>query len=135
MYGTLEETPIAQRALAEDRVIEVSDDLEREVPERYARFAGITTLTCTPVSAGGRWLGVIFADRGGGRFELTDAERHSMWTLGKTAALAASVAHRDQPAGPRAGCCRRASTSRARSTSASCSGCSASRSCSARSAS
>ena len=49
------------------------------------------TLTCTPVSAGGRWLGVIFADRGGSRFELTDEERHAMWTLGKTAALAASV--------------------------------------------
>ena len=72
-------------------MVEVSDDLGRWVPERYAHFPGIETLTCTPVSAGGRWLGVIFADRGGGRFELTDAERHAMWTLGKTAALAASV--------------------------------------------
>jgi signal transduction histidine kinase len=43
------------------------------------------------VSAGGRWLGVIFADRGGGPFDLTDNERRTMWTLGKTAALAASV--------------------------------------------
>ena len=34
---------------------------------------------------------MIFADRGGTRFELTEAERHAMWTLGKTAALAASV--------------------------------------------
>jgi signal transduction histidine kinase len=34
---------------------------------------------------------VIFADRGGGPFDLTDAERRTMWTLGKTAALAASV--------------------------------------------
>ena len=89
--GTLEETPVAQRALAEDTVVEVSEALEREVPERYARFAGITTLTCTPVSASGRWLGVIFADRGGGRFVLTDEERQTMWTLGKLAALAASV--------------------------------------------
>jgi signal transduction histidine kinase len=89
--GTLEETPVAQRALAEDSVVEVSERLEREVPERYARFAGITTLTCTPVSASGRWFGVIFADRGGGRFSLTEEERQSMWTLGKLAALAASV--------------------------------------------
>src|ERR671934_225758 len=51
VYGTLEETPIAQRALGEDRVVEVSEHLEREVPPRYARFAGVTTLTCTPVSA------------------------------------------------------------------------------------
>jgi signal transduction histidine kinase len=91
IYGTLEETPIAQVALAEDRVVEVSDDLSPWVPQRYAHLQGIVTLTCTPVSAGGRWLGVIFADRGGGQFELTDDERHAMWTLGKTAALAASV--------------------------------------------
>jgi signal transduction histidine kinase len=91
IYGTLEETPIAQVALAEDRVVEVTGDLARWVPERYAGDTGVETLTCTPVSAGGRWLGVIFADRGGTRFELTDAERHAMWTLGKTAALAASV--------------------------------------------
>jgi signal transduction histidine kinase len=91
IYGTLEETPIAQVALSEDRVVEVSDHLSRWVPGRYAEFPGIGTLTCTPVSAGGRWLGVIFADRGGSRFELTDAERHAMWSLGKTAALAASV--------------------------------------------
>jgi signal transduction histidine kinase len=91
VYGTLEETPIAQVALAEDRVVEVTGELERWVPERYARIGGFETLTCTPVSAGCRLLGVIFADRGGVRFELTDEERHAMWTLGKTAALAASV--------------------------------------------
>jgi signal transduction histidine kinase len=91
VHGTLEETPIAQRALAEDRVVSVSEGLERQIPARYARFAGVTTLTCTPVSAGGRWLGVIFADRGGGNFELTEPERHAMWSLGKTAALAASA--------------------------------------------
>jgi signal transduction histidine kinase len=91
IYGTLEETPIAQVALSQDRVVEVTGQLERWVPERYARFGGVETLTCTPVSAGGRWLGVVFADRGGGRFALTDDERHAMWTLGKTAALAASV--------------------------------------------
>jgi signal transduction histidine kinase len=91
VYGTLEETPIAQAALSEDRVVEVTGDLERWVPGRYARLGGVETLTCVPVSAGGRWLGVIFADRGGTRFELTDEERHAMWTVGKMAALAASV--------------------------------------------
>jgi signal transduction histidine kinase len=89
--GTLDETPMAQRALSEDRVVEVSDDLASQVPARYARFAGITTITCTPVAAGGRWLGVIFADRDGGRFELTDRERERMLTLGRLAALAANV--------------------------------------------
>src|SRR5687767_8830557 len=91
VYGTLEETPIAQVALSEDRVVEVHGELERWVPERYARIGGVDTITCTPVSAGGRWLGVVFADRGGGHFTLAEDERHDMWTLGKTAALAASV--------------------------------------------
>jgi signal transduction histidine kinase len=90
IYGTLEETPIAQVALSEDRVVEISG-LGSWVPDRYSDLPGIETLTCTPVSAGGRWLGVIFADRGGGHFELSEAEREAMWTLGKTAALAASV--------------------------------------------
>jgi len=91
VYGTLEETPIAQVALAEDRVVVANGELGSWVPERYARFGGVETLTCTPVSAGGRWLGVIFADRGGGWFELADSDRDALWTLGKTAALAASV--------------------------------------------
>ncbi|NLT05801.1 MAG: GAF domain-containing protein [Solirubrobacterales bacterium] len=91
VHGTLDETPIAQRALAENRVVEVSGDLAGQVPARYAQLPGITKITCTPVSAGGRWLGVIFADRGGEPFDLTDRERHTMWTLGKTAALAASA--------------------------------------------
>ncbi len=46
---------------------------------------------CTPLSAAGRAYGVICADRGGGRFELTDGERHLLWTLGKTAALVATA--------------------------------------------
>jgi signal transduction histidine kinase len=89
--GTLDETPIAQRALAEDRVVDASEDLEQELPARYARFAGITTITCGPVAAGGRWLGVIFADGGGGRFEPSEEDRQTMLTLGRLAALAASV--------------------------------------------
>ena len=109
-----------------------------QVSER-ARAAGCPRATRTspssprspapPSPAGGRWLGVIFADRGGEPFEL---ERRRAPTpcgrSGKTAALAASVA-RSRPASTsaRAGCSRRGSTSRGRSTSASCSACSASR--------
>src|SRR5215211_2628508 len=89
-YGTLEETPIAQRALAEDRVAETTD-LARDVPARYSNLPGVIKLTCTPVAAAGRWLGVIFADRDGQPFELTDAERSTMYALGRTAALASHV--------------------------------------------
>jgi len=89
-YGSLEETPIAQRALAEDRVVETTD-LERDVPARYSNLPGVIKLTCTPVAAAGRWLGVIFADRNGRPFELTETERLTMHALGRTAALASHV--------------------------------------------
>ena len=84
---TLVNTPIAQRALLEDRVVVVSERIEEEVPPEYAELLGITTLVCTPMSAAGRAYGVICADRGGGRFELSDGERHLLWTLGKTTAV------------------------------------------------
>jgi len=84
-------TPIAQRALLEDEVVVVSEGIEDQVPPEYARLLGITTLVCTPLSAAGRSYGVICADRGGGRFELSDGERHLLWTLGKTAALVATA--------------------------------------------
>jgi signal transduction histidine kinase len=89
-YGTLDETPLAEQALADDRVVHVAD-LEGTVPERYAHMPDITALTCVPVAAGGRWLGVIFADRDGEDFTLTEQELDAMWMLGKMAALAASA--------------------------------------------
>jgi signal transduction histidine kinase len=88
---TLVNTPIAQRALLEDRVVVVSEQIEQQVPPDYAELLGITTLVCTPLSAAGRAYGVICADRGGGRFELSDGELHLLWTLGKTAALVAAA--------------------------------------------
>ena len=88
---TLLNTPIAQRALLADAVVVASERIEQEVPAEYAAILGITTLVCTPMSAAGRAYGVTCADRGGGRFELSDGERHLLWTLGKTAALVATA--------------------------------------------
>lgn len=91
--GTLDETPIARLALEEDRVVEVSGSLHGHVPSRYAELADTRTITCTPISAARRWLGVIFADRGGEDFTLDEGERETMLTLGRLAALTASVEH------------------------------------------
>ena len=89
---TLHDAPIAQRALLEDRVIVSSSaEIDREVPPDYAKLLGITSLVCTPLAAAGHRYGVIVADRGAGDFDLSDGERHLMWTLGKTAALAATA--------------------------------------------
>ena len=89
-YGTLEEVPIAQRALARDDVVE-SEDLAHDLPDRYGGLPTLNHLTCTPVTAAGRWLGVIFADRCGAEFSLTEEERRTMRALGRTAALATHV--------------------------------------------
>ncbi|MDX6717341.1 MAG: hypothetical protein QOH30_3899 [Baekduia sp.] len=82
---------LAQRALARDVVIEVTDDLTQELPAReVARFA-LTDITCIPMSAGGQHYGVVLAERGPGAPGLTAPERDALWTLGKVCALAASA--------------------------------------------
>jgi signal transduction histidine kinase len=96
--GTIDETPIAQIALEEDRVVEVNVNgvdggLAEHVPARYAELPESDYLTCTPISAARRWLGVIFADREGEDYPLDDGERETMMTLGRLAALTASVEH------------------------------------------
>jgi len=89
--GILDETPVARRALEQDQVIEVSGPLDGHVPPRYAQLAETEAFTCTPIAAAGRWLGIILADRGGEPIELDDSERETMLTLGRLAALTASV--------------------------------------------
>ena len=85
---TVESAPLARQALAEDRVIEVLDDVSEQLPAEYRGLLRDATLVCVPVAAAGRWMGVIISDRGPGRSPLTPAERHLLWALGKTAALA-----------------------------------------------
>ena len=87
-HVTVESAPIARQALLEDRVIEVRDGDTPEVPEEYRDLLRQATLVCTPLSAAGRWLGVILSDRGPERPPLSAAERQVLWALGKTAALA-----------------------------------------------
>ena len=89
--ATLDEMPLAQRVLAEDRVIEISRNLEFELPARYAGMAGITTITCAPVAAGGNWYGVIVGDQGGGDYLLSEDDHRRLHTLGRLAAMAATV--------------------------------------------
>lgn len=90
LEGTLNETPIAQRALEADDVVVISE-LEGQVPERFRRVIKTEAVACVPVAAGGRWLGVIFADCDGSSFDLDERERLPLRTLGRAAALVASV--------------------------------------------
>ncbi len=88
---TAAQVALARRALAEDRVVEVSEGVERELPEEFHPFLMEGTLTVTPISAGGRWVGVILADREPAAGPITDGQRHTLWSLGKVAALAATA--------------------------------------------
>ena len=85
---TVESAPMAKRALELDRVIEVREGIEEELPSEYVRLLGSSMVVCSPMTARGRWLGVIIADRGGDPTPLDDEERDLLWILGKTAALA-----------------------------------------------
>ncbi len=92
-HVTVESAPIARQALLEDRVIEMdAETVAREVPEAFRDLLDEATLVCVPLSAGGRWSGVILADRRPRR-PLTEEERDLLWTLGKTSALAEAARH------------------------------------------
>jgi signal transduction histidine kinase len=86
---TVETVQVARDSLSEDRVIEISSELAEGVPDEYRQLISESTLVCTPMAAAGRWLGVILSDRKPDRPPLSDSERYLLWTLGKTAALAA----------------------------------------------
>ena len=86
---TVETVPVARESLLEDRVLEISSAMAEGVPDEFRNLIHESTLVCTPMAAAGRWLGVILSDRGPDRPPLRDSERHLLWTLGKTAALAA----------------------------------------------
>ena len=94
---TVETAPIAREALVEDRVLDVVESLDLELPERYRSLLRDGLLVCTPIAASGRWTGVILSDRPGST-PLTDSERYLLWTIGKVAALAthARIATRNQ---------------------------------------
>ena len=70
-------------------MIEISSAMAEGVPDEFRNLITESTLVCTPMAAAGRWLGVILSDRGPDRPPLRDSERYLLWTLGKTAALAA----------------------------------------------
>ena len=82
--------PIARAALSEDRVIEARERFEEHIPAQIVERLEPRNLVCVPMSAGGIWFGVLIAERLEGG-PLGQAEEHTLWTLGKVAALAASA--------------------------------------------
>ena len=88
-HVNVESAAVTAQALQEDRVIEVTDDVEAQVDDPYKELVRGSRLVCAPMTAAGRWVGVILAARPVDELPMDDAEKHLLWTLGKTAALAA----------------------------------------------
>jgi signal transduction histidine kinase len=88
LFVTVESAPIARRSLEEDRVIEVSGNLEAVMPAEWAERFELTNLVCAPMVARGRAIGVIVGDRAADAPPPDERERELLWILGKTAALA-----------------------------------------------
>jgi signal transduction histidine kinase len=88
-YVTVETAPIAADALRDDRVVEVVGDLREHFPPEYAALVEEPIrLVCAPMTAAGRAIGVILADRALSDPPVDATERQLLWTLGKAAALA-----------------------------------------------
>ena len=60
---SVEDAAIARQALMEDRVIDVPESAELEIPGGYRNFLRDGLMVCTPIAASGRWTGVILSDR------------------------------------------------------------------------
>jgi signal transduction histidine kinase len=85
---TVESAPIARQALETDAVVEFPSPSPEDIPAEYASLLKGGSLVCVPLAAAGRWIGVVLCDRARGA-PLNQPEQHLLWTLGKTAALAA----------------------------------------------
>ena len=90
MELSVDSAPIAREALERDAVIEMLSPDPNQVPERYRSLIRGGLLVCVPLVAAGRWIGVALCDRASGD-ALNQREQHLLWTLGKTAALAAAA--------------------------------------------
>jgi signal transduction histidine kinase len=90
-FVTVETLTLARQSLEEDRVIELFEPFTAEIPGEFASLlVPGRNLVCVPISAAGRWVGIVLADRDGGT-PLSEEEQELLWTLGKTTALAATA--------------------------------------------
>ena len=84
----VESAPIARRALEADEVVDLLPPWSADLPVQFVSLLGNGRLFCVPMAASGRWIGVVLCDRPGRR-DISDRQRSLLWTLGKSAALAA----------------------------------------------
>lgn len=87
-HVNVESAPIARRSLEADEVLDALPPWSDDLPAEFVSLLGNGRLFCVPLAASGRWIGVVLCDRPGRR-DLSERQRNLLWTLGKSAALAA----------------------------------------------
>jgi hypothetical protein len=87
VHVNVDTAPIARRALEADDVVDEVAPFSERLPPEFARLLG-DRVFCVPLAAAGRWIGVVLCDRPGRR-TLSKRQHDLLWTLGKSAALAA----------------------------------------------
>jgi signal transduction histidine kinase len=88
LFLTIDSVPVARRALAEDRVLEVLGAEDFQVQASVRELLEGVRIVCTPMSAAGRYVGVVLSERESGLPAMDEDERHLLWTLGKAIAMA-----------------------------------------------
>jgi signal transduction histidine kinase len=89
-HVNVESAPIARQALEADQVVDALPPWSDDLPQQFVSLLGHGRLFCVPLAAAGRWIGVVLCDRPGRR-DLSDRQRILLWSLGKSAALAATA--------------------------------------------
>lgn len=88
LFVTIDSVPVARRALVEDRVLDVLDTADFDVPPSVLELLEGVRIVCTPMAAAGRYVGVVLSEREANVPEMGEGERHLLWTLGKAIAMA-----------------------------------------------
>ncbi len=88
LFVTVDSVPVARQALVEDRILEVLGADDFNVPDDFRELLHGVRMVCTPMAASGRFVGVVLSEREPDVPEMDEDERHMLWTLGKTIAMA-----------------------------------------------
>jgi signal transduction histidine kinase len=88
LFVTIDSVPVARQALVDDRIQEVLGAGDFDIPASLRELLEGVRIICTPMTAAGRRVGVVFSEREKGAREMDDDERHLLWTLGKAMAMA-----------------------------------------------
>ncbi len=88
LFVTIDSVPVARRALAEDRILEVVGAADFDVPASVRDLLEDVRIVCTPMAAAGRYVGVVLSEREADVPDMDEDERHLLWTLGKAIAMA-----------------------------------------------